>query len=69
MVSENILQGNDECIVEVNCQGNEFSDNGSCTYGEGDDEGESTIPGYNLFILIGILSIVAILISKKLKKS
>ncbi|MFX0134594.1 MAG: nitrous oxide reductase family maturation protein NosD, partial [Candidatus Hodarchaeota archaeon] len=62
-ISGNTLIGNVKCIREENCQGNEFSDNGSCTYGEGD--GEQPIPGYNLFILFGILSIVAILITKK----
>ena len=66
-ISGNTLIGNVECIREENCQGNKFSDNGSCTYGEGD--GEQPIPGYNLFILFGILSIVAILITKKVKKS
>jgi len=67
IVSGNTLIGNDECIVEEYCYGNKFSDNGSCTYGEGN--GDGIIPGYSLFILLGILSIVAIIISKKLKKS
>jgi len=61
----NTLIGNDECIVEENCQGNTFSDNGSCTYGQGD----GTIPGFNLFFMLGILSVAVILISKKLQKS
>ena len=34
-----------------------------------DDGPEFRIPGYNLFVLIGVLSVVAILVSKKLKKS
>ncbi len=34
-----------------------------------DDGPEFKIPGYNLFVLIGILSVVTILVSKKLKKS
>ncbi len=63
IVSGNILLGNDECIVETNCKGNKFSDNGSCTYGQADD----IIPGYNLFFLLSILSVVAILISIKKK--
>ena len=67
IVSGNTLIGNNECIAEENCQGNEFSDNGSCTYGEGDKE--PTIPGYNLFFLIILLSIVSIIINKKIKKS
>ena len=36
---------------------------------EGDDNGDGIIPGYNVFILLGVLSFVAILISKKIKKS
>ncbi|MFX0083774.1 MAG: nitrous oxide reductase family maturation protein NosD [Candidatus Hodarchaeota archaeon] len=67
IVSGNALLNNDKCIVEYNCQGNEFSDNGDCTYGERD--GEKPIPGYNLLFLVGILSVAVILISKKLKKS
>lgn len=62
----NILIGNDKCIVEENCQGNEFSDNGPCTNGQ--EDGEQPIPGYTLFLLLGLLSIVVILISKKLRK-
>lgn len=61
----NTLIGNDECIVEENCQGNIFSDNGSCLYGQGG----GGIPGYNLFLLFGILPIVTIVIGKKVKKS
>jgi len=36
---------------------------------DGDGDGEQPIPGYNLFILLGILSVVTILITKKVKKS
>ncbi len=64
-ISENILMGNDKCILEEYSQGNKFKDNKSCNYGEGDE----IIPGYNLFFLLGILSFVAILISRKIKKS
>jgi hypothetical protein len=32
------------------------------------EEDEAKIPGYNLFLLLGILSIVAIIISRKIKK-
>jgi len=64
IISGNTLIGNDECIVEENCQGNRFSDNGDCTYGQGDGK----IPGYNLFFLLGIISVVAIIISKKVRK-
>ena len=63
----NILIGNDECIIEEDCVGNTFSDNGACTYGQGD--GNGVIPGYNLIFLIGILSVVSIILSKKLKKT
>jgi len=52
IVSGNILIGNDECITEYNCQGNKFSDNGSCTYGEEDGGG---IP-IELIILISVIS-------------
>ncbi|TKJ23308.1 MAG: hypothetical protein CEE43_04015 [Promethearchaeota archaeon Loki_b32] len=68
VISGNTLIGNDACIVEDNCVGNEFSDNGSCTYGDGGSKGDGTISGYNLFFLLAILSVAVILISKKLKK-
>ena len=64
IVSGNTLLGNDECIVEENCQGNKFSDNGDCSYGQVD----GIIPGYNIFFLLGILSVVIFLITKKLRK-
>ena len=67
-ITENTLLGNVICIVEENCQGNEFKDNGDCTYGIVGPS-EPAIPGINLFILFGILSVVAILITKKVKKS
>ncbi|NVM19841.1 MAG: Loki-CTERM sorting domain-containing protein [Candidatus Lokiarchaeota archaeon] len=66
-VSGNILIGNDECITEINCRGNIFSDNGDCTYGRGN--GEPIIPGFSLFFLLGILSVAAIILTKKEKKS
>ena len=65
MISGNTLIRNEECILEINSQGNKFSGNGACTYGQRG----GIIPGYNLFFLLGILSIVAIILSKKLKKS
>ena len=66
----NIISGNTllknsiSCIKEKYCKGNTFSDNGSCTYGQGDD----TIPGFNLLLLLCIFSAIAIalLISKKI---
>jgi parallel beta-helix repeat protein len=57
-VSGNILLGNDECIVENDCEGN-ILENNDC----------GIIPGYNLFFILGILAIVVTIISKKLKKS
>ncbi|MGB5909791.1 MAG: right-handed parallel beta-helix repeat-containing protein [Promethearchaeia archaeon] len=67
LISGNTLLGNDVCITEINCEGNTFSDNGACTYGQGD--GEQPIFGYNLLFLFSILTIVAIVLGKKLKKS
>jgi parallel beta-helix repeat protein len=64
IISKNTLLGNDECIVEDNCEGNIF---------ENDDCGEE-FP-FELFIIVisiisgGALSVAIILISKKLKKS
>jgi len=60
IVSGNTLIGNDNCIVEELCSGNEFSDNGSCTYGEG--EGDKIIPGFNLFFILGICSVLLMII-------
>ena len=61
-ISGNILIGNNVCIVEDNCQGNTFSNNGACTYGQ---ESVGIISGYNLFFLLGFLSVVVILMSKR----
>jgi len=60
--SLNTLIGNDVCINEdILCNFNVFENN-DC--GEVDE----IIPGYNPFFLFGILSVVVIIISKKLKK-
>ena len=64
-VSGNTLLGNEICILEEDSQGNKFSDNGSCTYGVKD----GTIPGYNLFLLFGSLFIIAIILSRQIKRS
>ncbi len=64
-ITGNTLIGNYECIFEDNCQGNTFSDNDRCTYGQ---SGNAIIPGYNLLFLLGILSVTVILTSKRLKK-
>jgi parallel beta-helix repeat protein len=61
-ISGNILIGNNECIVEEDCQGNVFENN-DCGGGSG------IIPGYNLFFLLSILAVTTILITKKVKKS
>lgn len=62
----NLVSGNDACCGEVGgeSQGNTFSDNGPCPA-----TSDQIIPGYNLFFLLGVLSFVAIFISKKVKKS
>ena len=71
-VSGNTLIVNDECITSYD-QG--FRDNSifnnSCVVleDEGDGDKNTQIPGYNLLFLLGILSVVVIIISKKLKKS
>jgi parallel beta-helix repeat protein len=57
-ISGNIFLGNDVCITDSAGIGNVFENN-DC----------GIIPGYNLFFLIGTLSVAAILISKKIKKS
>ena len=58
--SHNILLGNGKCMDEYRCEGNIF-DNNNC--------GELIISGYNLFFLLGILSIVSIILNKKLRNS
>ncbi len=61
IISGNTLLGNDECITEQTCEGNIFENN-DC----GDKD--KIITGYNLFFLLGILSVVVILINKKAKR-
>ena len=63
-VSGNNLIGNDKCIREYECEGNIFENN-DCDVVE--DDKKPAIPGYNLFFLFGILSVVAIIISKKIR--
>ena len=48
-ISGNSLMGNYDCIVELDCKGNEFKDNEYCDYGEGDG-----IP-FELILLISII--------------
>ncbi|MFW9829132.1 MAG: NosD domain-containing protein [Promethearchaeota archaeon] len=61
-VSGNTLLGNFECISEENSQGNTFSDNGDCTYGQ--EEPIEPVPLMalvnSLIFLISLLSIVTI---------
>ena len=60
-ISGNFLIGNDKCIIEVECEGNIFENN-YCDI-------EPAILGYNIFLIIAIISAVSlIIISKKLKK-
>ena len=55
--------GNNLCIYESHdCKGNVIENN-DC------GGGEEIIPGYDPFFLLGILSAVAILLRKKMKKS
>lgn len=61
-VIENVLIGNRQCFFELDCAGNLFENN-SC------EDFEEKIPGYNLFFLLIILSLVAIILIKELKKS
>ena len=66
-VSGNILLENDECIIEYNCYGNEFSDN-YCTY----NWGGGAIP-FELIISIlsiigGIVIVLAFLLLNRRKK-
>ncbi|MHA1913836.1 MAG: right-handed parallel beta-helix repeat-containing protein [Promethearchaeota archaeon] len=58
IVKGNNFTGNGECISELGSSGNEFSDNGQCTYGQGTE----AIVGYNLIVLIGVLSILSVII-------
>lgn len=70
-VTGNTLIGNRDCISEKrDCYGNIFSDNGDCTYeGLPPHPNDEIISGYSLLLLFGVLSFVAIIISKNLKKT
>ena len=57
-ISGNALIGNTICILEQHCQGNEFSDNGSCTYGEEEDGGDGDGNFPLTIIIIASISIV-----------
>ncbi|MFX1498962.1 MAG: NosD domain-containing protein [Promethearchaeota archaeon] len=62
IISGNTLIGNIECIFEENCQGNKFSDNGDCIYGQsGNGRFPIEVLLSSIFIGVGILiSIVLI---------
>ena len=60
-----LLENKEKCIYERDCQVNNYSNNDSCPYGQDD----GIIPGYNLYLLLGILSVLAVLISKKINNS
>ncbi len=61
-ITGNSLIGNEKCFNEIYSEGNVFENN-VCR------DRISAIPGYNLFFLLGILSIIAIIIGKRIKKS
>ena len=61
-ITGNSLIGNEKCFNEVHSEDNVFKNN-VCR------DRISAIPGYNLFFLLGILSIIAIIIGKRIKKS
>ena len=60
-ITDNKLIGNKYCILEDTCEGNIFENN--------DCVRKPEVPGYNIFFLLSILSIVSIIIGKKIKKS
>jgi len=63
-ISGNFLTGNDICISEFECEGN-LIENNDCHLGDTNP----VIPGYNLFVLIGVISIVSSIIVKRPKTS
>ncbi|MFX1501316.1 MAG: nitrous oxide reductase family maturation protein NosD, partial [Promethearchaeota archaeon] len=62
-VSGNILIGNDECITEFECEGNIFENN-DC----GPDNNNPIIPGYNFFLIFGVINVIIIILNKKIRK-
>jgi len=66
-VSGNYFSGNTICITEEDCESNYFSDNSGCSYGQ--ENPTPSISGYNILLLLSILSVVSLIISKKMKKS
>jgi len=60
LISGNTLIGNDECWKEEYCENNSFENNDCGNY-------QPPIPGYNVLLIIGVVSIVSVIIMKKLK--
>ena len=58
-VSGNTLIGNDYCIIEEECEGNIFENN-YCDI-------EPVISGYNVYLLIGVISVLLVSIMRKKK--
>jgi len=54
-------------ILDKIRQGNEYSDNGDCTYGQRYGDNNPSILGYNLLYILSALSVTVILISKKVR--
>ena len=59
-ITANSLNGNEKCFNEEYSEGNVFENN-ECR------DRKTFILGYNLFILLGILSITTIIIGKRVK--
>jgi len=76
-ISGNTIEGNNRCIQEIECLRNEFSDNGSCTYGEegGNGNGDGDVIPPELIIIISVvigggvvIGIVIILVIRRRRK-
>jgi parallel beta-helix repeat protein len=68
IVSRNRFGGNNVCIAEDNCIGNEFRDNGYCTYGQGDKEDISLDLLISSLSIIGGSTIILALLLSNIKK-
>jgi len=70
-IIKNTLIGNTRAIYEENCNGNIFEGNviGGSSGGGGDDDDDDdkqeTIPGYDIFLIVGVISIALIILLKK----
>jgi parallel beta-helix repeat protein len=61
-ISENIIQNFDECITEIDCIGNTIEDNICMT------ETTPPIPGFDLFIIMGIFFVIFMILIKSVSK-